>query len=151
MLFETVQVFPNQRTGMSYESPRGGSLANPGALNSRTTADATPTLTAAVQAMKAGAQLDELVARTVLPNRAAGKSRTLSTTWDGAHQVISRLTEIQCHVQLHVHGGSTVCTVLRMPDKASKGEQLAVAECPTLPEAVAKAAVLACLQLQRQA
>jgi hypothetical protein len=131
---------------MKLEPRRRGSgkLGSP----AHTTADATPTLNAAILAMRAGAALDELVGRSVLGLAQPGRPRGLSTTWDGARQVVAGLTKLGCYVQLQIHADRSVCQVMRVLEGAAVAKQLAHAEGAEPPEAVAKAAALACIQMQ---
>ena len=52
---------------------------------------------------------------------------------------------------MQVHLDRAYCEVLRVLEGAAVAKQLAVADGPALPEAVAKAAVIACLEMQPQA
>jgi hypothetical protein len=124
---------------------RGPVKAGPPPRN--TTADATPTLNAAILAMAAGAALDELVGRSVLAIPMAGRARGLSTSWEGVRQVVERLTDLGCHVHVQIRAGECICKILRVVDGAADAKQLAVVEAAQVPEAVAKAAALACLQM----
>lgn len=117
----------------------------------RTTADATPSLSEAVRKLPAGHALDELVGRTVLGLARPEKAHGVSTSWEGARRVVERLTALGFYTQFQVHSDQCFCEVLRVLDGAAVAKQLAVAEAPALPEAVAKAAVLACLEMQPQA
>jgi hypothetical protein len=116
--------------------------------SAHTTADATPTLSAAIVAMPAGAALDELVGRSVLGLAQPGRPRDLSTSWDGARQVTARLAQLGCYVQLQIHGDRSICQVMRILEGAAVAKQLAHAEGAGAPEAIAKAAAIACLQMQ---
>jgi hypothetical protein len=98
--------------------------------------------------MTAGAVLDELVSRSVLGLAQPGRPRDLSTSWDGARQVISRLTKLGCFVRLQIHANRSICQVMRVLEGAAVAKQLAYAEAPATPEAIAKAAAIACLQMQ---
>jgi hypothetical protein len=97
--------------------------------------------------MSAGAALDELVGRSVLGLAQPGRPRGLSTTWDGARQVVAGLTKLGCYVQVQIHAGRSVCQVMRVLEGAAVAKQLAHAEGAEPPEAVAKAAAIACLQM----
>jgi hypothetical protein len=127
--------------------PRRRGSGRTGSSPSSTTADATPTLSRAIKALEAGPRLDELVGRSVLAIPVPGKARGLSTTWDGMRQVLARLTSLGCHVHMEVQGDECICKVMRVLDGAAVGKQLAVVEAGQVPEAVAKAAVIACLQM----
>jgi hypothetical protein len=74
----------------------------------------------------------------------------ISGSWRGIRRIVDRLTKLGCYVQMQVHADHAYCEVLRVLEGAAVAKQLAVAEGPTLPEAVAKAAVIACLEMQPQ-
>src|SRR5260370_7183134 len=88
------------RSLMKPEPRRRGS-GKPGSP-AHTTADSTPTLSAAILAMSAGAALDELVGRSVLGLAQPGRPRGLSTTWHGPRQVVAGLTNLPCYVQAQI-------------------------------------------------
>jgi hypothetical protein len=116
-----------------------------------TTADATPSLSTAIRKMAAGHALDEMVGRTVLGLARPEKAHGASTSWDEMRRVVKRLTVLGCYVQMQAHADQSFCEVLRVLEGAAVAKQLAFADAPQLPEAVAKAAVIACLQMQPQA
>jgi hypothetical protein len=113
-----------------------------------TTADATPSFGAAIRKLSAGHALDEMVGRTVLGLARPELAHGVSSTWGGVQRVIDRLTTLGCYVQMQVHADQSFCEVLRVLEGAAVAKQLAVADAPQLPEAVAKAAVVACLEMQ---
>jgi hypothetical protein len=114
----------------------------------RTTADASPSLGAAIRQLPAGHPLDELVGRTVFGLARPEKAHGISASWEGARRIVEKLTELGCYVQMQAHASQSFCEVLRVLDGAAVAKQLAIADAPALPEAVAKAAVLACLEMQ---
>jgi hypothetical protein len=116
--------------------------------SSHTTAGATPTLSAAITSMTAGAALDDLVGRAVLGWGPTHRGQGLSTSWEGTRKLVGRLTSLGCSVQLQIQADRTVCQVLRVLDGAAVAKLLAQAEAAEAPEAVAKAAAIACLQMQ---
>jgi hypothetical protein len=134
---------------MKPEPRRRGSETGASTQNT-TTADATPTLNAAIRALEAGPRLDDLVGRSVLAIPQVGRARGLSTTWDGTRQVVAHLTSLGCHVEMQAHAGGCTCKVARVAEGAEVPQQLALVEAGQVPEAVAKAAVIACLQMQPQ-
>jgi hypothetical protein len=87
------------------------------------------------------------VGRSVLAIPIPGRARGLSTTWDGMRQVVDRLTGLGCHVHVQVHAEGCICKVLRVLEGAAVAKQLSVVEAVQVPEAVAKAAAIACLQM----
>jgi hypothetical protein len=127
--------------------PRRRGPSKAGSPPRNTTADATPTLNAAIMAMAAGPALDELVGRSVLAIPIAGRARGLSTTWEGMRQVVDRLTGLGCQVNVQVNPEGCLCEVLRVLEDAAVAKQLSVVEATQPPEAVAKAAAIACLQM----
>ena len=116
----------------------------------RTTADATPSLSAAIRSLKSGHALDEMVGRAVLGLARPEKAHGVSTSWDGVQRIVTRLTALGCYVQMQVHDNQSFCEVLRVLEGAAVATQLAIAEGAALPEAVAKAAVVACLEMHPQ-
>jgi len=114
----------------------------------RTTSDATPSISAAVRRLNAGHSLDEMVCSTVFAPARPQKAHGLSSSWDGMRRVVEQLTALGCYVQMQVHADQCFCEVLRVLEGAAVAKQLAVADGPALPEAVAKAAVIACLEMQ---
>jgi hypothetical protein len=118
------------------------------ATNPPTTADATPTLASALRGVAAGPPLDELVARSLgrlgHPLPAAG----LSTTWEGASRVCQAMTALGCYLETQVHADRCLCRVLRVLQGNAVSKQLSSADAGQLPEAVARAALLACLEME---
>jgi hypothetical protein len=117
----------------------------------RPTGEATPSLSAVVRGLSAGDSLDKMVGQIVLGFARPDRDRGISTSWDGTRRIVERLTTLGCYVQMQVHADQCFCEVLRVLEGAAVAKQLAVAEGATLPEAVARAAVLACLEMQPQA
>jgi hypothetical protein len=126
--------------------PASGSVPPP--RPSRTTADATPTLGAALRAVPAGPRLDDLLARSLeqlgQPVAAAG----LSTTWEGLGRVVQALTTLGCYLETQAHADRCLCRVARVLKGNAVAKQLASAEAAKTPEAVARAALLACLEME---
>ncbi|MFL5244402.1 MAG: hypothetical protein ACJ8FY_20065 [Gemmataceae bacterium] len=114
-------------------------------VNSPTAANTTPSLNTAVLAMTPGKALDELVERSVLRGTAPGKARGSSTSWEGAQVIVNRLTELGWGLRLQLQSGRWYCSVFRLLENEEMKE-LTEAEAGNLPEAVAKAAILACIQ-----
>jgi hypothetical protein len=115
-----------------------------------TTADATPSLSAAIRNLSVGHALDELVGTTVFGLSQPAAAHGISASWKGSRRIIERLVKLGCYVQLQVHADQCFCEVLRVLDGAAVAKQLAIAQAPELPEAVAKAAVVACLEMHPQ-
>lgn len=115
---------------------------------SRTTARAAPNLSTMIQSMSAGSALDEQVSRAF--ERAGHKlySPGLSQTWVGSQQLVESLTHLGYYVELQVHADHCLCRVLRVLKGNAIAKQLSALDAPTLPESVAKAALLALLALE---
>ncbi len=116
----------------------------------RATSDATPSLSEGVRRLEAGEALDRMVASTVFGLGDPEALRGISGSWRGIRRIVDRMTKLGCYVQMQVHANRAYCEVLRVLDGAAVAKQLAVAEGTALPEAVAKAAVIACLEMQPQ-
>ncbi len=115
---------------------------------SRTTADATPALAGAIQAMSAGASLEQQLSRAFSrlgqPFDAAG----VSLSWSGAERLMKRLTALGCYLEIQTHANRSLCRVLRVLKGNALAKQLARMEAPSLPEAVAKAALLTLVEME---
>lgn len=133
---------------MSSNPRRRGVGSREGRPTSRTTADATRTLTAMVQAMSAGSALDEQLGRAFTRLGQPITSGGLSTTWSGAQQLIERLNALGYYLELQTHAHRCLCRVLRVLKGNAISKQLASTDAPSLPEAVAKAALLTLLEME---
>jgi hypothetical protein len=113
-----------------------------------TTADATPTLAAALRSVPAGPVLDDMLARALQrfgqPLPAAG----LSTTWEGVGLLVRTLNALGCYLETQAHADRCLCRVSRALKGNAIAKQLASAEAAQVPEAVARAALLACLEME---
>jgi hypothetical protein len=101
-----------------------------------------------VRAMTAGPALDEQIGRAFSRQGQPIESAGLSTTWKGAQQLIERLTNLGYYLELQTHSNRSVCRVLRVLTGNAISKQLASTEAVSLPEAVAKAALLTLLQTE---
>jgi hypothetical protein len=115
---------------------------------SGTTADVTPKLAAAVLGMSAGASLDRHLGQSLERLGAPTPVEGLSTTWEGAGRLVARLTALGYYVEMQVHADRCLCRVLHVLKGNALAKQLASAAAPTVPEAVAKAALLTFLEAQ---
>lgn len=126
---------------------RGGS-ARKRELDSRTTADATPALAGMIQNMSAGAMLEQQISRAFQrlgqPFDAAG----VSVSWSGAERLVKRLTTLGCYLEFQTHTGNAHCRVLHVLKGNAIAKQLASMQAATLPEAIAKAALLTLVEMQ---
>jgi hypothetical protein len=132
---------PSRRPGPGSDSPRPTST-------SRTTADATPALAAALRAVPAGPELDRLVARSLLQFGHSLPAAGLSTTWEGLGRLMQALTALGCYLETQTHADRCLCRVSRVLKGNAVAKPLASAEAPQPPEAVARATVLACLEME---
>jgi hypothetical protein len=133
---------------MNTNSRKRGGMSRQDRLTSRTTADATPALAGVIEAMSAGSALDEHVGRSFA--RLGRKLYTpgLSTTWVGAQELVEALTALGYYVEFQLHATRCLCRVLRVLKGNAISKQLAGAEGETLPEAAAKAALLALMEIE---
>jgi hypothetical protein len=113
-----------------------------------TTADATPALASALRGIPAGPPLDGVVAHALGRLGPTPPAEGLSTTWDGAGRVTHALTALGCYLEGQVHADRASCRVLRVLKGNALATRLASAEAPQWPEAVARAALLACLEME---
>lgn len=133
---------------MSNKPGRRGASSPKNADTSRTTADSTPALAGAIENLSAGAtlehQLSRAFARLGQPFDAAG----VSLSWMGAERLVERLNALGCYLEIQTHAGHCFCRVLHVLKGNAIAKQLASMQAPSLPEAVAKAALLALLEMQ---
>jgi hypothetical protein len=116
--------------------------------DSRTTADATPALIGVIQGMSAGASLEQHISLAFMrlgqPFDAAG----VSLTWTGAERLVKRLTALGFYLEIQTRAGHAHCRILHVLKGNAIAKQLASMEAPSLPEAVAKAALLTLVEMQ---
>jgi hypothetical protein len=115
--------------------------------NSRTAANTTPSLHAAILAMTPGTRLDDLVERSVLRGTAPGKAHGSTASWEGSRVIVNRVINLGFSVQLQILHNGCRCSIQR-PGENEETKEIAEAEALNLPEAVAKAAILACIWLE---
>jgi hypothetical protein len=120
---------------------------DPSKRPSGTTADVTPTLAQQLRSVAVGPALDQLVRRALERLGQRPQPVDLSTTWDGAQALTTCLTALGCYLETQVHADRTLCRVLRVLKGNALAKQLSTAEAPHLPEAVARAALLACMEM----
>lgn len=133
---------------MSSNPRKYGASSRKSEEDSRTTADATPALANMIQGLKAGANLEQQISRAFLrlgqPFDAAG----VSLTWTGTERLVKRLMTLGCYLEMQTHPGHAHCRILHVLKGNAVAKQLASMEAPSLPEAVAKAALLTLLEMQ---
>lgn len=115
---------------------------------SRTTADATPALAGIIEGMSAGASLEHQLSRAFSrlgqPFDAAG----VSLSWTGAERLVKRLTALGCYLEIQTHEGYCCCRILHVLKGNAVAKQLASMQARSLPEAIAKAALLTLVEMQ---
>jgi hypothetical protein len=115
---------------------------------SRTTADATPDVIGMIQSMNAGPKLEEQLSRAFGrlgdPFTASG----VSTSWSGAERLVRRLTTLGCYVEIQTYADHCLCRILRILKGNALSKQLASMDAPSLPEAIAKAALLTLFEME---
>jgi hypothetical protein len=117
-------------------------------MNSRTTADATPTLVGMIKTTSPGIALDEQLGRAFTRMGQHLDSLGVSTTWVGAQRIIESLTALGYYVEVQMHANRCLCRVLRVLKGNAISKQLASTDARSLPEAVAKAALLTLLEVE---
>lgn len=133
---------------MSASERRGGPNPGKSRPTSRTTADATPSLAAVILATPPGPALDEHLSRALQRLGRPVTTPELSTSWEGARCLVGEVTDLGCYLETQVHADHCLCRVLRVLRGNAVAKQLASAQAPQLPEAVAKAVLLACLEME---
>jgi hypothetical protein len=98
--------------------------------------------------MNAGPGLNEQVARAFDRVGQIIDAREVSTSWSGAQQLVQRLTDMGYYLELQTHANRCLCRVLRVLKGNAISKQLASTDASSLPEAVAKAALLALLETE---
>jgi hypothetical protein len=115
---------------------------------SRTTADSTPAVAGIIENMSAGAILEQHLSRAFArlgqPFDAAG----VSLSWTGVERLVKRLNALGCYLEIQMHAGHCCCRVLHVLKGNAIAKQLATMQAPSLPEAVAKAALLTLVEMQ---
>ncbi len=116
--------------------------------DSRITADVTPALASTIEGMTPGARLEQQLARAFArlgqPFEAAG----VSLSWNGTERLVKRLTSLGCYVEIQTQADSSLCRVLRMLKGNALAKQLASMQAASVPEAVAKAALLTLVEME---
>jgi hypothetical protein len=129
---------PRKRSGSSRKAEQ----------DSRTTADTTPALAGMIQSLSAGAslerQLSQAFTRLGQPFEAAG----VSISWSGAERLVKRLTALGCYLEIQAHADHANCRILHVLKGNAIAKQLASMHAPSLPEAIAKAALLTLVEMQ---
>ena len=126
---------------MSTTPRRRGANSRPG--EQRSTADATPSLASTVRGMNPGYALEQRIARAFTSLGQPFDPAGVSTSWSGAERLVQRLTALGCSLEIHAHEGHCRCHIHHVLKGNALAKQLAIMEAASLPEAVAKAALMA--------
>jgi hypothetical protein len=133
---------------MSSNPRKRGAASRKDEESSRTTADTTPALVGIIEHMNAGAALEHQLSRAFSrlgqPFDAAG----VSLSWTGAERLVKRLNALGCYLEIQTHPDHCCCRVLHILKGNAIAKQLASMTGPSMPEAVAKAALLTLLEMQ---
>jgi len=116
--------------------------------NGRSTAHATPALAGMIQSLNAGPILEQQLARAFSRLGEPFDTTGVSTSWAGAERLAERLTALGCYVEIQTHAGHCLCRILRVLKGNALAKQLANMEAPSLPEALAKAALLTLVEME---
>ncbi len=114
----------------------------------RSTSDATSALAGMIRSMSAGPALDEQLSRAFARLSHQMYSPGLSTTWAGTQQLIESLTRLGYYVEVQAHADHCHCRVSRVLKGNAIAKQLASTDASSLPEAVAKAALLTLVEVE---
>jgi len=101
-----------------------------------------------IQQMSAGSSLDDHVSRAFARLGHQMYAPGISTSWVGAQQLIETLTTLGYFVELQAHSSRCLCRILRLLKGNAISKQMASTEGSSLPEAVAKAALLTLLETE---
>jgi hypothetical protein len=115
---------------------------------SRTTDDATPAVAGIIENMRAGAALEQHLSRAFARLGQPFDASGVSLSWTGAERLVKRLNALGCYLEIQTHASHCCCRVLHVLKGNAVAKQLASMQAPSLPEAVAKAALLSILEMQ---
>ncbi len=115
---------------------------------SRTTADATPAVATLIENMSAGATLEQQLSRAFARLGQPFDAVGVSLSWTGAERLVKRLNALGCYLEIQTHAGHCCCRVLHVLKGNAIAKQLASMRAPSLPEAIAKAALLSLVEMQ---
>jgi hypothetical protein len=134
---------------MSTNPRRRGANVRPGEGPARrTTAEATPDAAGMIRDMNPGYALEQQIGRAFTRQGQPFDPAGVSTSWSGAERLVQRLTALGCSLDLQVHEHHCRCCILHVLKGNALAKQLASMEAATLPEAVAKAALLTLMAMQ---
>ena len=133
---------------MSSNPRKRGASSRSSEEESRTTADATPALANMIEGMNAGASLEQQIARAFARLGQPFDTAGVSLSWNGTERLVKRLTALGCYLEIQTHAGFSLCRILRMLKGNAIAKQLASMQAPSLPEAVAKAALLTLVEME---
>ncbi len=133
---------------MSSNPGKRGASAPKDVDTSRTTADSTPALASIIEGMSAGSKLEHQLNRAFERLGQPFNATGVSLSWTGAERLVRRLNELGCYLELQTHAEHCNCRVLHVLKGNAVAKQLATMRAPSLPEAIAKAALLALVEMQ---
>lgn len=116
--------------------------------SSRTTADSTPALAGVIENMTAGATLEHQLSRAFDRLGEPFEATGVSLSWTGAERLVKRLNALGCYLEIQTHAGHCYCRILHVLKGNAIAKQLANMTAPSLPEAIAKAALLTLVEMQ---
>lgn len=98
--------------------------------------------------MRAGATLEQHLSRAFARLGQPFDASGVSLSWTGAERLVKRLNALGCYLEIQTHASHCCCRVLHVLKGNAVAKQLASMQAPSLPEAVAKAALLSILEMQ---
>jgi hypothetical protein len=101
-----------------------------------------------IQGLSAGPSLEQQLARAFTRLGQPFDTTGVSTSWAGAERLTERLTALGCYVEMQAHAGHCLCRILRVLKGNALAKQLASMEASSLPEAIAKAALLTLVEME---
>lgn len=133
---------------MNGNSRKRGASSRKSEQDSRDTADATPALAGMIQGLSAGAMLEQQLSRAFVRLGQPFDTVGVSLSWNGAERLVKRLTALGCYLEVQTHADHTHCRILHVLKGNAIAKQLANMQAPSLPEAIAKAALLTLVEMQ---
>jgi hypothetical protein len=132
---------------MSSNPRKRGASSQKNDETSRTTADSTPALAGVIENMAAGATLEQQLTRAFSRLGQPFDASGVSLSWTGAERLVKRLNALGCYLEIQTHAGHCCCRILHVLKGNAVAKQLASMQAPSLPEAIAKAALLTLVEM----
>jgi hypothetical protein len=133
---------------MNSNPRKSGSSARKKNEEARTTAHATPTLAGMIRTLSAGPSLEQQLSRAFTRLGQPFDTDGVSRSWAGAERLAKRLMGLGCYLEMQTQSSRCHCRVLRVLKGNALAKQLASMEAPSLPEALAKAALLTLVEME---